>query len=194
MIRKSLLAAAAVMALLAGAALTQPAGAKPQAQRPGACTAEELAAIREGFGDARERAEAAIRFIGEHPDDPHIGRYFGATPRKVLREHFRLILDGIGRADSLTLVCHDQSCGAGTFAFVRPTQSVMGFCRAYFAAAREGKDSRGGIIVHEVSHLALNTRDAEYQPEAARLLAKDEPHVAAMNADNYEYFVEFLPR
>ena len=49
------------------------------------------------------------------------------------------------------------------------------------------------MVVHEVSHLVLGTRDAAYQPRGAEALAKDEPRVAAMNADNYEYFVEFLP-
>ena len=87
----------------------------------------------------------------------------------------------------------------GTFAYVmfahaqRP-RTAMGFCGAYFAAARTGQDNRGGIVIHEVSHWSLNARDAEYQPRGAQDLAKDEPHVAAMNADNYEYFAEFMPR
>ena len=40
-------------------------------------------------------------------------------------------------------------------------------------AARTGQDSQGGIILHEMSHLALGTRDHAYQPARAEALAKD---------------------
>jgi peptidyl-Lys metalloendopeptidase len=57
----------------------------------------------------------------------------------------------------------------------------------------DGTDSRWGILIHEASHLAANTRDHAYRPTGALRLAKDNPARAAENADNYEYFVETLP-
>ncbi|HYF09636.1 MAG TPA: M35 family metallo-endopeptidase [Acetobacteraceae bacterium] len=207
-LRLTLLAAAAAAALAAAPMAAGFTGAAPEPQHkgpvaaePGTCTPAHLAAIAQGFADAREMTAAAIRFLEEQPDHPHVARYFGTTPRKVLAEHYRLIGEGIEGREALQLRCEDaRFCGTGgTFAYVlqphaaRP-QAVMGFCRAYFAAARTGQDNRGGIVIHEVSHLAINARDAQYQPNGARDLAKDEPHVAAMNADNYEYFAEFLPR
>ena len=206
-LRTTLLAAGAAIAL-AAAPLLGHAGpghevqAKgPQAAAPGTCTPQHLAAIAQGFGDARALTAEAIRFLEENPQHPHVARFFGDTPRKVLVEHYRLIAEGIEQSDRLTLRCEDQRvCGnGGTFAYVmhatsQRAQPIMGFCRAFFSAARTGQDNRGGIIIHEVSHLAINARDAQYQPHGAQALAKDEPHVAAMNADNYEYFAEFLPR
>jgi hypothetical protein len=58
----------------------------------------------------------------------------------------------------------------------------------------DGTDSRWGILIHEASHLAANTRDHAYRPNGALMLAKENPARAAENADNYEYFVETLPR
>lgn len=206
-LRSTLLAAAALTALLAGPiAATRADAPAPLAKghaaaEPGACTAQHLAAVDEGYADARAMADRAIAFLEERPNDPHVARFFGATPRKVLVDHYRLIREALDQRAALDLRCEDRRvCGdGGTFAYVvfahaqrpRPT---MGFCGAYFAAERTGQDNRGGIVIHEVSHWVLNTRDAEYQPRGAQDLAKDEPHVAAMNADNYEYFAEFMPR
>jgi peptidyl-Lys metalloendopeptidase len=58
----------------------------------------------------------------------------------------------------------------------------------------EGFDNRWGILIHEASHLAAGTQDFVYGPRAALLLAKQDPERAALNADNYEYFVESLGR
>lgn len=207
-ITATLFAATAIAALVAGgleaprAAPTPEISAKGHAAvEPGTCTPQHLAAIAEGFADAREMTARAIAFLEERPTDPHVSRFFGATPRKVLAENYRTIGEALNRRGDLDLRCEDRRvCGSGgTFAYVmhahaqRP-RAIMGFCGAYFAAARTGQDNRGGIVIHEVSHLALNTRDAEYQPQGASELAKEEAHVAAMNADNYEYFAEFMPR
>ena len=205
--RTALLAATALAALIAGpiaathAQAPAPSAKGQAAVAPGTCTTTHLAAIAEGFADAREMTARAIRFLEERPTDPHVARFFGATPRKVLVENYRIVAEALGRRDELDLRCEDRAfCGTGgTFAYVmfahaaRP-RPAMGFCGAYFAASRTGQDNRGGIVIHEVSHWSLNARDAEYQPRGAEDLAKDEPHVAAMNADNYEYFAEFMPR
>jgi peptidyl-Lys metalloendopeptidase len=49
------------------------------------------------------------------------------------------------------------------------------------------------VLIHEASHIAGGTRDHVYGPQAAAVLAKQDPVRAAENADNYEYFVETLP-
>lgn len=207
-IRLTLLAAAAAAALLAGPMDSAPAPAAdtqhkgPAAVEPGTCSPAQRAVIAQAFTDARALALRAAAFLEERPQDPHVDRFFGSSPRKVLAEHYRLIAGGTERLDDLDLRCEDQRvCGnGGTFAYImhphaqRP-RAIAGFCRAFFAAAPSaGQDNRAGIVIHEVSHLVLDTRDAEYQPRRAQDLAKDEPNVAAMNADNYEYFAEFMPR
>ena len=71
---------------------------------------------------------------------------------------------------------------------------MLGLCPPYFRARMDGVDSRWGILIHEASHIAANTRDHVYRPNGALALAKEDATRAAENADNYEYFVETLPR
>jgi hypothetical protein len=75
-----------------------------------------------------------------------------------------------------------------------PASGSLGFCPIFFRASDRGQDSRFGIVVHEVSHISIGTRDATYQPHQVLILAKDDPATAAMNADSYEYLVETLYR
>jgi peptidyl-Lys metalloendopeptidase len=79
-------------------------------------------------------------------------------------------------------------------AYAAAGRGLLGLCPAFFRASLTGFDSRWGILVHEVTHLAAGTRDHAYGRRAAAVLAKDEPERAAQNADNYEYFLETLPR
>lgn len=207
-IRLMLLAAVAAAALMSVPDQAPPAAAEPDVQNKGpaavadgTCSPAQRAAITQAFADARTLALEAAAFLEDRPDDAHVRRFFGSSPRKVLAEHYRIIAAGTERLADLDLRCEDQrTCGTGgTFAYImhphaqRP-RAIAGFCRPFFAAANTGQDNRAGIVIHEVSHLVLDTRDAEYQPPRAQGLAKEEPHVAAMNADNYEYFAEFLPR
>jgi len=164
---------------------------------PGTCTREQLTVIDEAFTTARERVQAALAFIDERPEDPHIRRWFGTTPRKVVRHHFALIDAGLHDGGRPRLRCNDpEACPQGhgsRFAYARQSDRLLGFCHSFFSTGTRGQDARFGVVVHELSHIVVGTRDAAYQPRGAESLAKDEPLVAAMNADNYEYFVEFLP-
>lgn len=177
-------------------------GAERQAlTQNGACTEEQRATIRRGFADARQMTNASIASLALEPEAirPHLARFFGTNPAGAIAKNFRAISRGLDeREPRLTYECNrTESCRGQTFAYVRwggNAREVMGVCPAYFRAARIGQDSQGGIILHEMSHLALGTRDHAYQPARAEALAKDDPAAAQMNADSYEYFAEFLPR
>jgi hypothetical protein len=169
--------------------------------REGACTAEQRVSIRRGFSDARRMTNASIAALTLQPDAirPHLARFFGTNPAGAIAKNFRAISRGLDdREPRLAYECNRaESCRGQTFAYVRwggNAREVMGFCPAFFRAARTGQDSQGGIIVHEMSHLALGTRDHAYQPARVHALAKENPAAAQMNADSYEYFAEFLPR
>jgi hypothetical protein len=56
-----------------------------------------------------------------------------------------------------------------------------------------GLDSRFGILIHEMTHIAARTGDHAYRPSGAARMADTDPTLAARNADNYQYFVETLP-
>ena len=203
--RKTFATAAALATLmLAPLPLAAPGvkGGDRQAQsQSGACSQEQRVAIRRGFSDARQMMNASIASLTLQPEAirPHLTRIFGANPAGAIAKNFRAISSGMDqREPRLVYECNRaESCRGQTFAYVRwggNAREVMGVCPAFFRAARTGQDSQGGIIVHEMSHLALGTRDHAYQPARVEALAKDDPAAAQMNADSYEYFAEFLPR
>jgi hypothetical protein len=189
---------AAVLTFPIAPAAEEASGGTPAKTPPdsGRCDAAQMAVVDEAFATARERVRRAIEHLDESPpEDPHVRRWFGATPRKILRHHFELIAAGLQDDGRPRLRCNDgRSCTDGRMAYARVQQRLIGFCATFFRAGAKGQDTRFGVLVHEVSHIAVGTRDAAYQPRGAQALAKQEPRVAAMNADSYEYFVEFLPR
>lgn len=91
----------------------------------------------------------------------------------------------------------DCSCtDRGVFAYVYPNRPYdIYVCGAFWSAGETGTDSRGGTLVHELSHFTViaGTRDHAYGQSAARQLAQNDPARAITNADNYEYFSENTP-
>ncbi len=203
--RKTFATAAALTALMLAplpvAAQGVKGGERQGLSQNGACSEEQRITIRRGFSDARQMTNASIAALTLQPEAirPHLARFFGNNPAGAIAKNFRAISVGLDQRESrLTYECNRaESCRGQTFAYVRwggNAREVMGVCPPFFRAARTGQDSQGGIIVHEMSHLALGTRDHAYQPARAQVLAKEDPAAAQMNADSYEYFAEFLPR
>lgn len=183
--------------LLAGPALAHPGGVKDpaQASAPGACSTAQLAEIDAAWAEAGTAVAAAVARLNADPNLPELRRWFGTTPAKFVRMNLERIAAHIARGRPADTACeHPVACREQPFAYANPGTGAIGFCRPFFQAGARGQDSRFGIVVHEVSHLAVRTRDATYQPQRVLGLAKTEPAVAAMNADSYEYFVEELFR
>lgn len=61
---------------------------------------------------------------------------------------------------------------------------------AFWTANTGGWNSKAGTIIHELSHRVHGTDDHVYGKTDAKKLAKDEPHLAVTNADNYEFLAE----
>lgn len=205
--RKTTLHAAVIasFALLAIPALTVPALAQsgdkeamPAAARDGACSAEQLAQIDAAFGEAEAAIATTVRRLNDEPNLPELRQWFGATPAKFVRMNLERVAERVARGRPSATACnHPAMCERGEnspFAYALPSAGSMGFCPLFFRAGARGQDSRFGILVHEMSHLAIGTRDATYQPRHVLALAKQEPATAAMNADSYEYLVETLYR
>lgn len=203
--RRTLSIAAALAALALAPLPAAAQGVKGQERQglsqSGACTDEQRVVIRRGFADARQMTNASIAALTLEPEAtrPHLVRFFGRNPAGAIAKNFRAIAAGLDqREPRLTYECNRaEACRGQTFAYVRwggNAREVMGVCPTFFRAARTGQDSQGGIILHEMSHLALGTRDHAYQPARVEALAKDDHAAAQMNADSYEYFAEFLPR
>jgi peptidyl-Lys metalloendopeptidase len=93
--------------------------------------------------------------------------------------------------------CDGVSDPSSTFAYVYPNQPyTIHVCGAFWQAPVSGTDSKGGTLVHEMSHFNViaGTNDHVYGQSAARNLAKTNPDQAIDNADNHEYFAENNPR
>jgi len=90
----------------------------------------------------------------------------------------------------------DCDCDEPYFAYVYPARPyTVWVCKAFWAAAATGTDSRGGTLLHELSHfdVVAATDDHVYGQEGAAELARSAPERAINNADSHEYFGENTP-
>jgi peptidyl-Lys metalloendopeptidase len=91
----------------------------------------------------------------------------------------------------------DCGCNEPYYAYVYPNQPYkIHVCRAFWNAPMTGTDSKGGTLVHEMSHFTVvaDTDDWAYGQPAAAALAVEDPARAIGNADSHEYFGENEPR
>lgn len=184
-----------VLAACGADAQTVTGAGKPLDQVAGPnCAPEQRQAVDAAMAEARRRLALAIRFVQERPNDPHIHQWFGQGQNELVLKTLRLTAERMARPQSVTIHCNDPpTCARGQMAYARRPSDILGVCPPFFRAGFEGQDNRWGILIHEMSHIAANTADHAYQPRGAQSLAKEDPSRAARNADNYEYFVEFLP-
>jgi len=90
----------------------------------------------------------------------------------------------------------DCGCKEPYFAYVYPAQPYTVYvCKAFWTAPLTGTDSRGGTMLHELSHfdVVAGTDDHVYGHEGAAELARSSPERAINNADSHEYFGENTP-
>lgn len=192
-----LLPAIALLALGACTADAQTfaAGGKPPGMTAGPrCSPEQRRMVDEAVVEARRRVATAIQFVQTRPNDPHVRQWFGDGQTNLVLKNLQTTAARLQQSQALTIHCNDPQTCRGQFAYARRSSNLLGLCQPFFRARFEGQDNRWGIIIHEVTHLAALTGDHAYQPRGAQALAKSDPARAARNADNYEYFVEFLPR
>lgn len=93
----------------------------------------------------------------------------------------------------VTFLC---DCTSSAYAFVysnRPYEIHL--CNAFWNAPTAGTDSKGGTLVHEMSHFSVvaGTSDYAYGQTACKNLANTNPSRATRNADSHEYFAENNP-
>lgn len=143
-----------------------PSEKPPPAERgaadiPGpACLPAHRALIEDALAMARSRLQEAIRLAREEPHHPHLRRWFGDGSRKAVLITLELTAERLAAPAGFEIHCNDPpACPGGRFAYARERDLVLGLCPSYFRARMDGTDSRWGILIHEASHLAANTRD-----------------------------------
>jgi peptidyl-Lys metalloendopeptidase len=146
-------------------------------------TARAMAQDADGYLQDKILADRYTNWFGP-PDDARtaaVGRHFAA-----IRDAFA--------TRPITVDC---ACTQPWYAYVYPHRPyTIHVCKAFWTAPMTGTDSKGGTLVHEMSHFTVvaGTDDRVYGQAAAAALAGSDPGRAVDNADSHEYFGENDPR
>ncbi|WP_374567820.1 M35 family metallo-endopeptidase [Ideonella sp.] len=162
----------------------------------GGCTASEQSTLTSAVGAATTYSTESKGYMNGTPTgSQRYVEWFGKFTQKrwdKIEKHFNKI-DAAFKTKPITLDC---SCTSSAYAYVYPNQPYKIYlCNAFWSAPMTGTDSKGGTLIHEMSHfdVVANTDDNAYGQTAARQLAKTNPKAATENADSHEYFAENNP-
>lgn len=127
-------------------------------------------------------------------------KWFGAPDNAgqnatTVKGHLDAVAEKLSeRKNPVTARCNPPppDCDPGDYASTANPWDYIAFCGSFFTAPDSGDDTKKGAVLHELTHMILNTKDHVYGQQAAMKLAASTPQRALQNADSYEYFVEGL--
>lgn len=161
-----------------------------------ACTAAQTSTVGQAVNAASTMANGADAYLaGTGSGTPRYTTWFGtysSSNWNTAKSHFTSIK---GAIDTKPLA-FDCSCKKRYYAYVYPTQPYKIYlCSVFWKAPLTGTDSKGGTLIHEISHfnVVAGTDDYVYGQAGAKSLAASDPQKALFNADNHEYFAENTP-
>lgn len=162
----------------------------------GRCSNPQQTDILAGLDAAKAMSADAKQHLNDNNSNSlRYSTWFGeynSTRWNTVNNHF-INVDTALNTEPLTIDC---SCTKKYFAYVYPTQPYKIYmCDAFWSAPTKGTDSKGGTIIHEMSHfnIVAGTDDIAYGQSAAKSLAIKDPIQAIKNADSHEYFAENTP-
>ncbi len=159
------------------------------------CTASQQSDITTALSTALGYAGNALNYMTAGTAGPRYVKWFGvndATRFANIKAHYTAIKDAFATKP----VNVDCGCKKTYYAYVYPTQPYTIYvCKAFWTAPMTGTDSKGGTLVHEMSHfnVTASTDDWVYGQTGAASLAISDPAKATDNADSHEYFGENTP-
>jgi len=160
------------------------------------CSASRQTTIKSAITAATSYATAANTYLGATPSlTQRFKKWFGSSTSRwaTVQAHFAATEDAF-KNKAVTVDC---SCTeTDTYAYVYPTQPYKIYvCGAFWSAPLTGTDSKGGTLIHEMTHFnaVASTDDWAYGQSAAAALAISNPTRAVDNADSHEYFAENTP-
>lgn len=178
---------------------TKGGGGDPQTQPPTfvACTNDRQALLLEALTTAAHMANESRAYLqnlpeSQRPSDLRYDEWFGlysSNNYSTVTSHF-VAIENAFTTQTVSFYC---DCESSSFAFVYPSKPYeIHLCRAFWNAAMTGTDSKGGTLIHEMSHfdVVANTDDVVYGQTNCRVLAETQPSNAIRNADSHEYFAE----
>jgi peptidyl-Lys metalloendopeptidase len=160
------------------------------------CTTTQQATITDAMAAAGTMVGGADAYMQSNatPGERYV-KWFGALDagrQSTVKAHFVSLKDAFGTKP----VTVDCGCKKTYYAYVYPNQPYKIYvCKAFWNAPMVGTDSKGGTLVHEMSHFTVvaGTDDWVYGQSGAASLAISNPDHAIDNADSHEYFSENTP-
>lgn len=159
------------------------------------CSSSRRSTISSAFNTSKSMASNSLNYLNGSAVGARYTTWFGSYTSSRLstaRSHFSKVYSAMLNQN----VVFDCGCTSSAYAYVYPTQPYKVYlCNAFWSAPLSGTDSKGGTIVHELSHfnVVAATDDHAYGQSAAKNLARTNPTRALDNADNHEYFAENTP-
>ena len=159
------------------------------------CTASQQSTIASAISAAKTMSNGSVSYMANTTMGPRYTKWFGAVTasrQSTVKSHYTNIKSAF---DTQNVVV-DCSCKQSYYAYVYPTQPYRIYvCKAFWTAPMTGTDSKGGTLVHEMSHfnVVAGTDDHVYGQSGAASLAISDPAKAVDNADSHEYFAENTP-
>lgn len=161
------------------------------------CSASEITGATAAVAQARTYSENAKGYLNSGTVGSRYTTWFGAyssSRYNTAEQHFVAIDSAMDQNNGeITINC---GCNQNYYAYVYPNQAYEIYvCRAFWSAPTAGTDSKGGTLIHEMSHfnVVASTDDIVYGQTGAANLAASNPSGALNNADNHEYFAENKP-
>ncbi|MES2901339.1 MAG: M35 family metallo-endopeptidase [Pseudomonadota bacterium] len=158
------------------------------------CTITQQQTVTQAMSAAATMANGADAYMAGSLGARYT-KWFGATDTTragIVRANFAKIKDAFATKP----VTVDCGCKKTYYAYVYPNQPYTIYvCKAFWSAPLTGTDSKGGTLVHEMSHFTAvaGTDDWVYGQSGAASLAISDPAKAINNADSHEYFSENTP-
>ncbi|HYD82072.1 MAG TPA: M35 family metallo-endopeptidase [Paucimonas sp.] len=159
------------------------------------CTSSQQNTIVNAMSAATNMATDSDAYLQANKTGSRYTTWFGtytSSRYSTVKSHFVAIKDAFLNKP----VTVDCGCNKTYYAYVYPTQPYKIYvCKAFWSAPMTGTDSKGGTLVHEMSHfnVVAGTDDHVYGQSGAKSLAISDPNRAVENADSHEYFAENTP-
>jgi len=159
------------------------------------CTASQQSTITSAVSAAKTMANGSNTYMTNGVMGTRYKKWFGtvtSTRQNTVKSHFSAIKTAFDTKNVIV----DCNCSDSAYAYVYPTQPYRIYvCKAFWSAPLTGTDSKGGTLVHEMSHFnaVAGTDDHVYGQSGAASLAISNPNQAVDNADSHEYFSENTP-
>ena len=133
---------------------------------------------------------AAITDLNNSPE--RVKKWFGSERSDEAARVFKVMKNSLEN-DVFTYNFNCDPAYRFAYAYTYFNSHLIFICLAYHRQGIfSGSENKVGTIVHEIAHARVSKHDILYGRSGCKNLARDEPHKALNNADNYAYFVETL--